>query len=110
MCCTMTIGTGRLAGSAGRISASAFGPPVETPIAITPIVSIGDVEDTGGDEGTSGDEDTGSDDRPTVAAGVWTAGGRTPSGFPKALIFGSNCSRTRSTASVTLPTLAGFVT
>ena len=34
MCCTITTGTGRVAGSDGISSARAVGPPVDTPIAI----------------------------------------------------------------------------
>ncbi len=33
ICCTRTIGTGRSPGRAGKSSAKALGPPVETPIA-----------------------------------------------------------------------------
>ena len=40
MCCTMTIGTGRFArAGSGSSAASAFGPPVETPIASTSIAA-----------------------------------------------------------------------
>src|SRR5215218_6623542 len=42
MCWTMTIGTGNDAGSVGRIAASAFGPPVDTPMATIPIATPGD--------------------------------------------------------------------
>ena len=35
MCCTITMGTGKSAGSRRKISARAFGPPVEAPMAST---------------------------------------------------------------------------
>ena len=35
MCCTITMGTGKSAGSRAKISAKAFGPPVEVPMATT---------------------------------------------------------------------------
>ena len=41
MCCTIAIATGRSPGSDGINSASAVGPPVDTPMAITSIRSGG---------------------------------------------------------------------
>src|SRR4051794_8185539 len=41
MCWTITIGTGKSAGSWDRIEASASGPPVEAPIAMTSTAPVG---------------------------------------------------------------------
>ena len=94
MCCTTNTGTGKSCGSAGITSASAFGPPVETPITTAsscPPCPLGAAR--------------------TIVAGRTAPGAGTAGLLPhSALIFGINSSRMRLIAIATLPTLAGFVT
>ena len=89
----MTMGSGKSAGSALKIVLTAFGPPVDEPIA-------------------SRSMREGRLRRGTVAAAVFI--GRDGSGgrhaMPSDLILGINCAFTFSMPAVTLPTLAGLVT
>ncbi len=139
MCCTTTTGTARLAGNALTTRASASGPPVEQPIAMTSIRPVWTVR---GDEATAGGAgraaagafgagggsgaaepgDTGDTGRVapgggTVFSGGGPAGGArgrrsavSPRRAHSAWMRGMICSRTLRMLSAMLPTLAGLVT
>src|SRR3954447_25685176 len=96
MCWTSRTGTGRDAGSWGRILARASGPPVEEPITRTAGFLPGPVRGAAARGG---------------GGGAATRAGPTVTGRPvSALILGMSCSRTLSIDCPTLPTLAGLVT
>src|SRR4051812_1714652 len=94
MCCTISTGTGRSAGSLGSTWASASGPPVEEPMTRTAGLLLGPLRGAAGRGGGGG-----------AAAGPAVIGRPV-----SALILGISCSRTLSIDWLTLPTLAGLVT
>ncbi len=51
MCCTITMGTGKSAGNCGSSAVSAFGPPVDVPMATTSIRACGLAEARAGNAG-----------------------------------------------------------
>src|SRR3954451_1807690 len=94
MCCTISTGTARSAGSLGSTWARASGPPVEEPMTRTAGFLPGPVRGAAGRGGGGG-----------AAAGPAVIGRPV-----SALILGISCSRTLSIDWPTLPTLAGLVT
>ena len=122
MCCTITIGIGKLAGNLGKSSANAFGPPVDVPIASRRYLLVAPfarrvvlVFPGRGADTVPPIEGLAPGDGRLTDAGTGTAGRlRIPAvrnlRLPKALIFGTNSCRIASTAERAPRIVDGLVT